>query len=376
MQRNRFLFAIKNYDSKEARIFFRRYTKSAIKAHYLYLKHKSPEHKAQLRAFWWNMTNLLSTYNKRRSIKNLGASYSKLISNRSLSSDITVVMPCYNYAEYVGEAIESLLSQTLRPSRIIVINDGSTDESLHAIMKYKDNIEVIDQDNAGVIATKNRGLSLVNTTWTIFFDADDIMEKTYIEDVLKKAQSGLAEVTYTDMRYFGARTGVHKARKFSMSSLLRSNYIHNSALISTDRLIEIGGYKQEMAGGYEDWELYISLAETGAKFAYLPQANFLYRQREFSRNIEAEEKADKLNKTVRALHASTYKHYQRSFKIYELVFSRLLSDPFVLVVAIYSIPFSILSGLRGFLVTAKRSYAYRLRNYLHKRDEKRREDEA
>lgn len=375
MQRNRFLFAIKNYDSKEARIFFRRYTKSAIKAHYLYLKYRSPEHKAQVKAFWWNITNLPKTYQKRRSIKNLGESYSKLLSGRTLSSDITVVMPCYNYADFVGEAIDSLLAQTLRPARIIVINDGSTDDSLKEIMKYKDSVEIIDQENAGVVATKNRGLSMVTTTWTAFFDADDIMQNTYLEDVLAKAQSQLAEITYTDMQYFGARNGVHKARKFSMGSLLRSNYIHNSALISTDRLIEIGGYKQEMAGGYEDWELYISLAETGAKFAYLPKANFLYRQRSQSRNVEAEEKADKLNKTVRALHTPTYRHYQRSFKSYELILSRLISDPFVLIVAVYSLPLSLLSGVRGFFVTGKKSYAYRLRNYLHNRDEKRREDE-
>lgn len=368
MQRNRFLFAYKNFDRRQARAFLWQYAKGAIKAHYLYLRTRYPEHRAQVSAFWWNVSHLPRTFTKRRAVKKIGKSFNTTLDGKQLPTDVTVIIPCYNYANYVVEAIESVLKQSHKPTRIILINDGSTDNSLAVVQKYADKIEIIDQVNSGVVAAKNRCLAEVDTTWTIFFDADDIMGLTYIEDLLEKAQKDMADVVYTDMTYFGSRTGIHKARKFSMNSLLKMNYIHNSALISTDYLQDVGGYKKEMAGGYEDWELYITLAEAKAKFSYLPKADFHYRQKEVSRNAQAEEKAYRLLMTVRALHHTSYKKYGRSTAKAVSVTKRLINNPYVLIVAVYAAPIAIGSGIKGFFKNARASYFHRVKNYLNERE--------
>jgi len=369
MQRNRFLFAYKNFDRKYARRFLWQYTKGAVVAHYQLLRTRYPEHKAYVAAYWWNFGHFIETSIKRGRVQALGKSYSNKLLKRKIATDVTVIIPCYNYANFVVEAIESVLNQTLLATRIILINDGSTDDSLKVVQKYKNKIEIIDQPNAGVVATKNRALALVDTTWTIFFDADDVINKDYIEQLLARAQRDMSDVVYTDMQYFGAKTGLHAAKKFTMNSLLAGNYIHNSALISTDYLQEIGGYKDEMAGGYEDWELYITLAEAGAKFSYLPKAIFQYRQKEISRNVQAEESAYKLLLTVKKLHAESYKHYNHSFKKLSMRIGRLVKNPYVFIVVLYAFPIAIGSGIKGFFKNVKASFVVRIKKYLDCREE-------
>src|SRR6185503_3622886 len=98
----------------------------------------------------WNLTHLPKTMSSRRAVLKLGESYSDKILNHHAANDITVIIPCHNYENYVGEAIESVLSQTLKPSRIIVIDDGSTDDSRRVIKRYeKDGVELIEQPNSG-----------------------------------------------------------------------------------------------------------------------------------------------------------------------------------------------------------------------------------
>ena len=98
---------------------------------------------------------------------------------------ITVLMPVYNGAEYIAEAIESVLLQTFGDFELLIINDGSTDNTLNIINSFNDNrIVVISQENKGIGAALNKGLSLARAEYVARFDADDIcypdrLEKQY-----------------------------------------------------------------------------------------------------------------------------------------------------------------------------------------------------
>lgn len=87
---------------------------------------------------------------------------------------ISVVIPCYNAATYVAEAISSVLSQEYENLQIIVVNDGSTDDSEQAIMEFSDRIEYITQDNAGISAARNAGLAVARGSLIAFLDSDDL----------------------------------------------------------------------------------------------------------------------------------------------------------------------------------------------------------
>ncbi|MGE0132760.1 MAG: glycosyltransferase family 2 protein [Blastocatellales bacterium] len=88
--------------------------------------------------------------------------------------DVSVIVPAYNHARYVGEAIESALSQTLPPREVIVVDDGSTDSTPEALDRYKDRIKIIRQSNQGVAAARNNGVAAAAGGWLAFLDADDV----------------------------------------------------------------------------------------------------------------------------------------------------------------------------------------------------------
>lgn len=86
---------------------------------------------------------------------------------------ISVVIPTYNRAGCVGDAIDSVLSQTYADYEIIVVDDGSTDETRKTLERYGDRIRYIHQENAGVSAARNRGIMEARGEWVAFLDSDD-----------------------------------------------------------------------------------------------------------------------------------------------------------------------------------------------------------
>lgn len=88
--------------------------------------------------------------------------------------DISVVVPAYNAARTVAETLESIVAQTLPPREIIVVDDGSRDDTLDVLSRYAGQVTVFSQDNSGVSATRNRGVREASSEWVAFCDADDV----------------------------------------------------------------------------------------------------------------------------------------------------------------------------------------------------------
>jgi GT2 family glycosyltransferase len=381
MHRNRFMYAMKNFDRGYAWKFFWFYTADGLRAGARYLRRRELDNKARTKSLFWNLVHLPRTLIARRKVRKLGSNYTEKVLAHHAADDITVIIPCYNYEDYVGEAIESVLKQTLKPARIIVIDDGSTDNSRAVIKKYeKDGIELIERPNSGVIAAKNFGIKLSTTSWTVFLDADDKLTPDYLEMVYKRSKDGF-DVVYTDIQYFGSKDEILKAGSYNFNRFLGTgNFVHNSALVATYLLKQVNGYKEVMRGGYEDWELYITLAEAGARFGYVAKPILLYRQHEqhSSRNINAEAEAKRLWATVHELHAHSFRQYSFSFyKLWKIIV-RLYQNPLLPFVAVAVLPLCLLAAIKAFFVTFFKRFSYRVRNYLHHKDEqerKQREEE-
>jgi glycosyltransferase involved in cell wall biosynthesis len=94
---------------------------------------------------------------------------------------ISVIIPNYNYAQYLDQAIHSVLKQTYRNLELIVVNNGSTDNSLEVLDKYRNQIILIDQENLGQSGARNSGLSLAKGDLIAFLDADDFWEPNKLE---------------------------------------------------------------------------------------------------------------------------------------------------------------------------------------------------
>jgi len=107
---------------------------------------------------------------------------------------VSVVIPNYNYAPYVGAAIESALALDWPDVEVIVVDDGSTDDSRSVIARYADRVTVIDQSNGGQIAACNAGFARSRGDAVIFLDADDLLDPTLLREVSRVWRAGLSKV--------------------------------------------------------------------------------------------------------------------------------------------------------------------------------------
>src|SRR5438309_4900890 len=94
---------------------------------------------------------------------------------------VSVVVPNYNYGRYVREAVDSVLGQTYPAVEVIVVDDGSSDDSLSVLQSYGSKIKLVVQPNGGVHKARNRGIEESKGEFVAFLDADDVWEPTKLE---------------------------------------------------------------------------------------------------------------------------------------------------------------------------------------------------
>ena len=104
---------------------------------------------------------------------------------------ITIIIPCYNCEKYIKKCVESILNQTYQNIEIILINDGSTDNTdavINLIMENTTNIVYINKENTGVSDTRNVGINEATGDYIMFIDSDDFIEHNYINEFVKGAK--------------------------------------------------------------------------------------------------------------------------------------------------------------------------------------------
>ncbi len=109
---------------------------------------------------------------------------------------VSIVITCFNYERYIALSVGSVLAQTVRPTEIIVVNDGSTDGSAEVLRRFGEKVKVIDQTNSGQIAATNRGYAASSGDIVMFLDADDMLEAGAIEAVLEVWTQQCAKVQF------------------------------------------------------------------------------------------------------------------------------------------------------------------------------------
>lgn len=104
--------------------------------------------------------------------------------------DVSIIIPVYNCERYIDRCINSILDQTVKNFEIIIINDGSTDNSLKKIYKYSSNqhVKIYDQKNQGPAIARNNGIKYSSGKYVMFVDADDYVDKDYIEKYLNEIE--------------------------------------------------------------------------------------------------------------------------------------------------------------------------------------------
>jgi glycosyltransferase involved in cell wall biosynthesis len=205
---------------------------------------------------------------------------------------ISVILPVYNGADYLSDAIESILCQTFKDFELILINDGSSDNSLNIAQAYKDQdarVVIISQKNIGLVATLNKGISLAKGQFIARMDQDDIsLENRFLEQI-KLLETGY-DLCGCHFHFITESGQLSKSRVVSVNTdfqsiiLTRSTpFAHGSVMIRKSFLDENNlKYSHEKYTSAEDYYLWVQCFEHGAKITNVDEYLFLYRDFDLS----------------------------------------------------------------------------------------------
>lgn len=199
---------------------------------------------------------------------------------------VSVVITCHNYAKYVEKAIKSVLEQTYESIELIIINDGSTDNSLEVIKRYETDarVKIIDRENRGTVFTRNESLRIATGDYIVQLDADDYLDLDYIQTTLTCALKNKSDVVYTNFKKFGIVSEESNFPKYSLEELKNHNFIHISSLIHKSAVGNVQ-FDEELSNmTHEDWDFFLSLGVKGVKMTLCKDTFLHYRIHRTGRN--------------------------------------------------------------------------------------------
>lgn len=203
-----------------------------------------------------------------------------------MNPEISVIIPSYNAARYVAEAVESSLDQTLPPLEVIVVDDGSTDETGEILRRYGDRIRLVRQPNGGLPNARNRGIRESRGDLIALLDADDV----WVPDKLEKQWRRLrdhpdAGLVHSDFLYWFTEgdekvpsNGLNRERSGQcLGKMFLGNGVNSSTALIRRACLDRVGLFDESLRACEDYDFFLRFARH-YEFAYVDEQLALYRQ--------------------------------------------------------------------------------------------------
>ena len=195
---------------------------------------------------------------------------------------VSIVIPCHNHGEYLGQAIEAVLKQTYQNFEMIIVDDGSDDENtLLNLSNYdRSNVKLIRTTHQGLASARNTAIEAARGKYILPLDADDKIGETYLEKAL-----GILEthenvgIVYSKAEFFGEASGEWDLPPYHFPEILFGNVIFCSAFFRKRDWAAVNGYNLNMIYGWEDYDFWLSLIELGREVVRIPETLFFYRTR-------------------------------------------------------------------------------------------------
>jgi glycosyltransferase involved in cell wall biosynthesis len=244
---------------------------------------------------------------------------------------ISAVIPTYNAVDYLAEAIWSALRQTRPPDEILVVDDGSTDETANVLRQFGPPVICIRQENRGLSAARNRGIHQAGGDWIALLDADDIWSPRKLEvqcaTIARVPDAVLAYTAHSTLRAGKIVWTSEVPDEDQILQALRERcpFQPSSVLVRRDAVLEAGGFEESMRSGPEDWDLWIRLMRRGGRFAGISEPLLTYRQVPSGLSLKAESFLEGQSRFVRGHLNSDLPTLRRWIKTRRVV-SRLESE--------------------------------------------------
>ncbi len=184
----------------------------------------------------------------------------------------SIIIPAYNYGHYVAETVESAVAQSYPNVEVIVVDDGSTDDTDEVCKRFGDRIRYHHKENAGLSAARNTGIKLATGEFLVFLDADDVLHPKMVETCMKEFESGENELAVVACRRMlidenGARMEQSSNLKqvdgdVTMRDLLLKNRITVAGALVRAAVFDVCGGFDEMLTSSEDRDMWIRIASS------------------------------------------------------------------------------------------------------------------
>jgi len=289
---------------------------------------------------------------------------------------VSVIMPVYNAAHYLPEAIESILNQTFSDFEFVIINDGSADESAEILDHYRQRdtrINIYQQENKGVTASLNRGLSLARGKHIARQDADDVslperFEKQvdYLKHNLQIGVVGCAiNLINGQGRIIGSNSFQTNPDLLEWVLLFGSPLAHPSVMMRTEIVNKIGGYSMKYATA-QDYDLWGRLSKH-TKFANLSEHLVCYRVHADAISIKSKTKQDDASRLIQKSLLAEYISMEDSEFLVNVLHSGKYTEPQAIHTAelIYTL-YSKFERNHHLSWTSKRILRYSVGHKIHK----------
>ena len=194
---------------------------------------------------------------------------------------VSIVVPCYNGGRFIDDLLASLQAQTFREFEIIIVDDGSTDDTPAKLAGLDPSVQVIRQANAGPGAARNTGFGRARAKLIFIMDCDDTVEPTFLaESVAAISETGpRTGFAFSHERKIGHRQQINQCY-FKLFDQLFINRVPCCMVVRREAWESVGGFDAEMRDGYEDWEFTIRLGRAGYYAVVVPKILFNYRTRD------------------------------------------------------------------------------------------------
>lgn len=289
---------------------------------------------------------------------------------------VSIIIPAYNASLFLGETLEAIMKDTYPSIEIIVVNDGSEDETLDIASSYaiKDSrIIVINQKNGGVCRARNHGIEKASGKYILPIDADDILLPGFVSWAVNTIEANdQIKAVIPKAEFFGARSGPWKLKTFSRKLLARKNMIPATALYRKYDWERCGGYYEGLQAR-EDWEFWIAVLKDGGKVVTSPELGLRYRIHLSSKRTTDRKLKKQVIDALNERHPEFFQrelggplHYQRSFSKFFNYLQRIIYPSWLTIQDGYESYYDFFKALPIIFATKRGEIIYNRRNQLRR----------
>jgi Glycosyl transferase family 2 len=224
---------------------------------------------------------------------------------------VSVIIPCYGQAEFLEEAVASVVAQTWTDWEIVIVDDGSTDDTAQTARRLVEQhphhrIRLLSQPNQGVSVARNNGIATSTGRYILPLDADDMIQPQMLERTVALLEANRSvSIAYTDWQVSGATSSILHAGPWDLASMCVVNRIPYCSLYRRGVWAATGGYNPRQ-GLWEDFDFWLACIERGVQAGRVAEPLFLYRARPGTRTDDADSRRAQLRRELARNHPALF----------------------------------------------------------------------